>query len=167
LDRQLVLHVLVLLLGYGTYICILAVMPFYLARAPYSLSTGTIGAVYLPGAFAAIFASPCGGRLADLSSAANMQQPLRRMVYSNLLGVTLMPLCMLLIGWGLHRGLPLAVALVALFVASFVNSLYMPALFTVSERVVDVDGCTHHAALHLQHHQCTVRTIIARTTAYG
>lgn len=136
LDRQLVLHVLVLLLGYGTYICILAVMPFYLARTPYSLSTGAIGAVYLPGAFAAVFASPCGGRLADMSAAANLQQPLRRLVYSNLLGVSLIPLCMLLIGWGLHQGLPLVVPLIALFVASFVNSLYMPALFTVSARVL-------------------------------
>jgi hypothetical protein len=53
------------------------------------------------------------------------------MVYANLLGMPLMPMSFLLLGWGLQKGLPLALALVACFVASFVNSLYMPALFTV------------------------------------
>jgi nitrate/nitrite transporter NarK len=124
--------VLVILLGYGTYICSLAVLPFYLSRPPYSMSTGSIGAVYIPGAIAAILASPCGGKLADQAARANPQQPLRCMVYANLLGMPLMPMNFLLLGWGLQKGLPLAMALVACFVASFVNSLYMPALFTVS-----------------------------------
>lgn len=135
LDPSLILHVTVILLGYGTYICSLAVLPFYLSRPPYSLETGAIGAVYLPGAIAAIVASPCGGKLADLAAKANPQQPLRRLVYANLLGAPLVPLSILLLGWGLQRGLPLALPMVALLVASFVNCLYMPALFTVSDSV--------------------------------
>lgn len=132
LDRALLLHVLVLLLGYGTYICSLAMLPFYLSRPPYTMSTGSIGAVYIPGAIAAILASPCGGKLADRAAQGHPKQPLRRMVYSNLLGMPLMPLSFLVLGWGLQRGLPLALPLAACVVASFVNSLYMPALFTVS-----------------------------------
>lgn len=130
LDRALFLHVLVMLVGYGTYICSLAVLPFYLSRPPYALSTGGIGAVYIPGAVAAILASPCGGKLADWAARANPQQPLRRVLYANLLGL-LTPLSFIMLGWGLQKGLPLAVPLVAGFVASFINSLYMPALFTV------------------------------------
>lgn len=131
LDPALFLHVMVVLVGYGTYICSLAVLPFYLSRPPYAMSTGSIGAVYIPGAIAAIVASPCGGKLADTAARANPQQPLRRVLYANLLGLLLVPLSFLVLGWGLQKGLPLALPVAACFVASFVNSLYMPALFTV------------------------------------
>jgi len=127
-----VLHVLVMLLGYATYICCLTVLPFYLSKPPYSMSTGAIGAAYLPGAVAAILASPCGGKLADLAGRASTQQPLRRLVYSNLLQLLCMPPSFILLGWGLQRGLHLAAPLTACFLASFFNSLYMPGLFSVS-----------------------------------
>lgn len=132
LDPAVVLHVSVMIVGYSMYMCSLAVLPFYLSRPPYSMATASIGAAYLPGALAAVLASPFGGKLADLAGRANPQQPLRRLVYSNLLGIPLMPFSILVLGWGLQKGLSLALPLVALFLTSFLNSLYMPALFTVS-----------------------------------
>jgi MFS family permease len=133
LGPEIALHVSVMVVGYSTYICSLAVLPFYLSRPPYSMTTASIGAAYLPGALAAMLASPCGGKLADLAGRANPQQPLRRLVYANLLSIPLMPLSVLVLGWGLQKGVPLALPLVALLVASFLNCLYMPALFAVSK----------------------------------
>lgn len=160
MDRQLVLHVFVILLGYSLYIITLAVLPFYLAKPPYSLSTDSIGAAYLPGALAAIVASPCGGRLADLSARPNPRQPLRRLVYANVLMLLLMPVSLVVWGWGLQAGLHLAIPLAACFMASFVNSLYMPGLFTVSVSCNVVfllssaaGGSVLTATTH-QHHRC-------------
>lgn len=130
----------VLIVGYGTYICSIAMLPFYLSKQPYSMTTGAIGAVYLPGGIAAIVASPFGGKLADVAARANPQQPLRRLLYANLLGMPLMPLSILAFGWGLQMGLPLALPLVACFVASFINCLYMPALFTVSTMLLATEA---------------------------
>jgi hypothetical protein len=92
----------------------------------------TTGAVYLLGGIAAIVASAFGGKVADVAARANPQQPLRRLLYANLLGTPLMPLSIFAFGWGLPRGLPLAMSLAACLVASFTNCLYMPALFTLS-----------------------------------
>lgn len=139
-DRQMVLHVLTMLLGYAMYLCSLAVLPFYLARAPYNLSTGAIGAAYLPGALAAIVASPCGGKLADLAGRANPQQPLRRLVYGSLLQLLVVPLSVIVLGWGLQCGWHLAFPLIACFLASFMNCLYMPGLFTVSRQHISQRG---------------------------
>lgn len=83
LDRQLILHVALGLVAFGSYYCSVTELPINLGSPAYGLSPSKVGLCYLPIGVAGMLACPLGGKVSDICGRVNPSQPLRKVLPSN------------------------------------------------------------------------------------
>jgi hypothetical protein len=130
LDKQLILHVALGLVAFGSYYCSVTELPIHLGSAAYGLSPSKVGLCYLPIGIAGMLACPLGGKVSEMSARVNPLQPLRKVLPSNAMLLFVFPPCMLLYCWSLHFYLHLAVPLIGIFLVTLATCSYLPGIFS-------------------------------------
>ncbi|WIA12850.1 hypothetical protein OEZ85_006476 [Tetradesmus obliquus] len=130
LDRQLILHVALGLVAFGSYYCSVTELPINLGSPAYGLSPSKVGLCYLPIGVAGMLACPLGGKVSDICGRVNSSQPLRKVLPSNWMLLFVFPPCLLLYGWSLHFHMHIAVPLIGIFLVALATCSYLPGIFS-------------------------------------
>ena len=117
-------------LSIGTTFCAmfvsLTLLPLFLSRPPYSLSSDMVGLCYLPSGISMLIASNVGGRAADLSAKRFPNTPDGRMTLLLPYLWSIVPGCVWF-GFALEQGEHLAAVLVAHSLLCFGQAALMPS----------------------------------------
>ena len=148
IDRNVILHALVVLVGFGASVLAQVELPFVLTQSPYGLSPSILGVMYLPENLAAVIGAPLGGKLSDYSARRQPAQALQRLRLNNWIMVVVLPASLVLLGWGLQLNLHLGLLILSLVLLGFSSSSYLPCMFSFLTHVKQQHAATATAGLY-------------------
>lgn len=153
LDRRVAPHALVTVLLFATMFAALLVLPEVLPFAPYNFNEALLGVCNgVPFGVGGLLAAPLGGLLADKLShrfgTEEVGSPAGRMVAGTAGALTIMPVAVLLFGWGFHYKLHPALPLLGAFLINFSMTLQMPATTSMISILKQKNAGAACGALH-------------------
>lgn len=108
----------------------LTLWPLFVVAPPYELNEALVGVTFLANGVRSLTGSFVGRYLADRAAKRFAQAPEGRMVYNLAITALSMPLGMLLLGWGVHAHMHIAVLLLASYFVGFGISSLVPGVYS-------------------------------------